>query len=198
MAYLDNFSDDEKQLLIRLPYRAGLWIGASDTTGGTDSSAAEKQAIAGIVRGFTEDFLKSEFVEAVMRETVQHIGEWDGWNGNVETIPDEVRRGIEIAAQKVDHKQVSAFKSSLMDVAMTVAMAYREFDETTPLNAQIRIYTKYWLEYLRSYVTKTQPPIMDQYLNISQDEHKALDKLSVALRIDDVEGLAPAEDEDAA
>lgn len=198
MAYLDNFTDDEKALLIRLPYRAGLWIGASDTTGGKDSNEAEKQAIAGIVRGFTEDFLKSEFVEAVMREAVLHIADWDSWNENIVGIPDEVRRGIDIAAREVDHKQVSAFKNSLMDVAMTVAMAYREFDETTPLNAQIRIYTKYWLEYLRSYVTKSQPPIMDQYLNISQDEHKALDRLSRALKIDDVEGLEPSDDEEAA
>lgn len=198
MAYLDHFSDDDKTLLIKLPYRAGLWISASDTTGGDDSAEAEKQALANIVRGFTEDFLKSEFVEAVMRESVAQRGDWDNWNGNIDAIPDEVRRGIEIAATKIDYKHVSAFKNSLMDVAMTVAMAYREFDETTPFTAQMKIYSKFWLEYARSYVLKTQPPIMDMYLNISQDEHKALDALSAALRMKDVEGVEPSEDEEAA
>lgn len=198
MAYLDHFSADQRELLIKLPYRAGLWISASDTTGGDESQEAEKQALANIVRGFTEDFLKSEFVEEVMRESVQHRAEWDGWSHNVEAIPEEVRRGIEIAALYIDHKQLSAFKHSLIDVAMTVAMAYREFDDTTPFAVQMRIYSKYWIEYLKSYVKKTQPPIMDQYLNISADEHKALDQLSDALRMDQVEGLEPVEETEAA
>lgn len=198
MAYLDHFNAEQRDLLIRLPYRAGLWVSASDTTGGSDSDEAERQALAGIVRGFTEDFLKSEFVEEVMRETVQHMAEWDSWGEKVDSIPDEIRRGIELAALHIDHKQVSAFKSSLMDVAMTVAMAYREFDESTPFAAQMRIYSKYWIEYARSYIKKTQPPIMDMYLNISADEHKALDALSDALRVGDVEGLEPVEDTEAA
>lgn len=198
MAYLDHFSDDEKLQLIKLPYRAGLWISASDTTGGDESDEAEKQALANIVRGFTEDFLKSEFVEAVMRETVQHRDEWDQWNDQVDNIPEEIRRGIEVAARKIDYKQIAAFKNSLMDVAMTVAMAYREFNESTPFSAQMRIYSKYWIEYLRSYVKKTQPPIMDQYLNISHDEHKALDKLSSVLLMNETEGTEPVEEEEAA
>ncbi len=198
MAYLDHFSDDTKQLLIRLPYRAGLWISASDTTGGDESDEAEKQALASIVRGFTEDFLKSEFVEAIMRETVRHMDEWDGWNDDVDSIPSEIRRGIELAALYIDHKQMSAFKQSLMDVAMTVAMAYREFDSTTPFSVQMRIYSKYWMEYVRSYIQKTQPPIMDQYLNISHEEHQALDALEEALRMNDVEGVEPVEEDEEA
>jgi hypothetical protein len=155
-------------------------------------------ALASIVRGFTEDFLKSEFVEAVMRETVNHISEWDGWNENTDSIPDEIRSGIELAARYIDHKHVSAFKHSLMDVAMTVAMAYREFDESTPLKMQMRIYSKYWSEYLRAYFKKTQPPIMEQYLNNSLDEHQALNELTAALRMNDVEGIEPVADEEAA
>ncbi len=198
MAYLDHFSAEQRDLLIRLPYRAGLWISASDTTGGDESEAVERQALAAIVRGFTEDFLKSEFVEEIMRATVQRVDEWDQWAGQPENIPDEVRRGIEIAALYIDYKQINALKQSLNDVAMTVAMAYREFDETTPFAAQMRIYSKYWLEYARSYVKKTQPPIMDQYLNISAAEHKALDALNAALRLQAQEGLEPFEDEEAA
>ncbi len=198
MAYLDHFSAEQRDLLIKLPYRAGLWISASDTTGGDESEAVERQALAAIVRGFTEDFLKSEFVEEIMRATVQRVDEWDQWAGQPENIPDEVRRGIEIAALYIDYKQINALKQSLNDVAMTVAMAYREFDETTPFAAQMRIYSKYWLEYARSYVKKTQPPIMDQYLNISAAEHKALDALNAALRLQAQEGLEPFEDEEAA
>ena len=198
MAYLDHFNAEQRDLLIKLPYRAGLWISASDTTGGDESDEAERQALAGIVRGFTEDFLKSEFVEEVMRATVQHIEHWDQWNGQVESIPDEVRRGIEIAALYIDYRQIYAFKQSLNDIAMTVAMAYRELGEGTPFAAQMRIYSKYWLECARSYMKKTQPPIMDQYLNISADEHKALDRLNGALRSQTQEGLAPVEGEEAA
>ncbi len=195
MAYLDHFTAEQRDLLIKLPYRAGLWVSASDTTGGDESDEAERQALAAIVRGFTEDFLKSEFVEEVMRETVMRMDQWDSWGAQVENIPGEVRRGIEVAALYIDYKQVQAFKQSLHDVAMTVAMAYREFDESAPLAAQLRIYSKYWMERARAYVKKTQPPIMDQYLNISADEHKALDALNEALRVSAQEGLPPAAEE---
>lgn len=198
MPYLDHFSDEDKLFLIRLPYRAGLWVSASDTTGGDESEEAEKQALANIVRGFTEDFLKSEFVEEVMRETVVHMSEWDGWGENIDAIPDEIREGIELAAKHIDYKQMAAFKSSLMDVAMTVAMAYRELDESTPFAQQMRVYSRYWLERVRSYLAKTQPPVMDQFLNISQDEHRAIDTLSAALCLQDQEGVEPVEQEDAA
>ncbi|MFN3828077.1 MAG: hypothetical protein ACK4NR_10695 [Micavibrio sp.] len=204
MAYLDLFTEDEKLFLIRLPYRAGLWVSASDTTGGDESDDAEKMALANIVRGFTEDFLKSEFVEEVMRATVAHQDEWGGWNDDIDSIPQEVGDGIAIIANHIDYKQVHAFKSSLMDVAMTVAMAYREFDENAPFSMQMKIYSKYWVEVAKSYVLKTQPPIMEQYLNISQDEHKAIDALAASLRMDETEGLEPSEegadgeDEDAA
>lgn len=202
MAYLDHFSEEDKMFLIQLPYRAGLWISASDTTGGDESDEAERQALANIVRGFTEDFLKSEFVEEVMRETVAHRAEWDGWGENVEAIPAEMREGIELAAQHIDYKQIAAFKSSLMDVAMTVAMAYRELDNTTPYAEQLRIYSRYWLQRVRAYLTKTQPPIMDQFLNISHEEHQAIDALAAALCLKDQEGLEPVdqdtEQEDAA
>lgn len=198
MAYLDHFSAEQRDLLIKLPYRAGLWISASDTTGGDESEAAERQALAAIVRGFTEDFLKSEFVEEIMRASVQRMDEWDQWAGQPENIPGEIRRGIEIAALYIDYKQIHALKQSLNDVAMTVAMAYREFDETTPFAVQMRIYSQYWLAYARSYVKKTQPPIMDQYLNISAAEHKALGALNAALRLQSPEGLEPVEDEAAA
>lgn len=195
MAYLDYFNPEQRTLLVQLPYRAGLWVSASDTTGGAESDEAERQALAAIVRGFTEDFLKSEFVEEVMRETVTQMDQWDQWGGQIENIPDEVRRGIEIAALYIDHKQLHAFKQSLHDVAMTVAMAYREFDESTPFAAQMRIYSKYWMEYACAYIKKTQPPIMDQYLNISAAEHKALDVLEGALRLPAQEGLEPVAEE---
>lgn len=198
MAYLDHFNEEQRALLIKLPYRAGLWVSASDTTGGNESEEAERQALAAIVRGFTEDFLKSEFVEEVMRETVTHMHEWDSWGGQIEAIPEEVRRGIEVAALYIDYKQMHAFKQSLYDVAMTVAMAYREFDERAPFTMQMRIYSRYWLERARAYVKKTQPPIMDQYLNISADEHKALDALNAALRPHAQEGLEPVAEEEAA
>jgi|JI10StandDraft_1071094.scaffolds.fasta_scaffold149328_2 hypothetical protein len=192
MAYLDHFNEEQRELLIKLPYRAGLWVSVSDTTGGDDSDEAEKMALANIVRSFTEDFLKSEFVEEVMRETVARRDQWDKWSTQTDAIPDEVRKGIEIASAHIDYKHIHALKLSLMDVAMAVAMAYRELDESTPLMAQVRIYSKYWLEHVRAYILKTQPPIMEQFLNISQDEHKALDILSGALRMKEIEGVEPA------
>ena len=63
MSYLERFAPKQRELIVSLPYRVGLWISESDTSGGDEADEAERNALHLMMTGYAEDFLKSEVVE---------------------------------------------------------------------------------------------------------------------------------------
>ena len=181
MARLDEFTQDQRDLLEALPYRVGLWVSSSDTTGGGAADEAEAQALELIVTGFAEDFCKSEFVQVMMEEAVARRAEWHDWAANLEEVPAECARAVELLSERLDRKEVTSFKLTLMEIATAVAMAYREFDHNDKMAHRLKIYSRVMMERLRAIFTGQRARNIDEFLNISESEQKALDLLSRSL-----------------
>jgi len=181
MALLEDFTKDQRDLLVALPYRVGLWIGSSDDTGGGDADDAEAKALAVIVTGFAEDFCKSEFVQMMMEETVARRGEWPEWTHNLDDVPSECIRATDLLTERLERKEVTSFKLTLMEIATAVAMAYREFDHSQDLSFRLKVYGRVMAERLRAVFTGQRARGVDEFLNISDAEQKALDVLSQSL-----------------
>jgi hypothetical protein len=192
LSYLEQFTEDQRELLTSLPYRTGLHIGESDTTGGQDASEAELRAIEAIVTGYVEDFCKSEFVEELMRQTLARRDHWDHWRENLDKVPGEIRECLELLATKIDHKQITAFKHNLFEIAMGVALAHREFDPEGPLGDKIKFYSDYYFRWVNAYLKKEKILDIEEAMNISRAEQAAILKLEEVLRLDKHEGLEPA------
>lgn len=181
MARLEDFTQDQRDLLEALPYRVGLWIGTSDTTGGGAADDAEAQALELIVTGFAEDFCKSEFVQAMMEEAVSRRAEWHDWAGNLEDVPAECVRAIDLLSERLDRKEITSFKLTVMEIATAVAMAYRELDHSDNMAHRLKIYSRVIMEKLRAVLTGQRARNIEELLNISEHEQKALDLLSRSL-----------------
>ncbi len=121
-----SFSQEDKAFLAALPYRVGLWISHSDQSGGGEADEAEKQALHTLVVSYVEDMCKAEFVQHVMEETVARRGQWDEWATGLEKVPEECARSVKILKGRLVPKDLTAFCANLMEIAQTVAMAYRE------------------------------------------------------------------------
>ena len=193
MTILDRFTAADRELLIALPYRAGLWIGDSDETGGSEASAAEMQALESIVTGFVEDFCKSEFVETLMRETLARKADWQSWRNHIDRVPDECRRAVKLLSQNVEQKHVASLKNNLIEIAFAVALAYREYGEGTPAFEKLSLHARYYWERHKARRQNRIPLTLDQSLNISSTEQKAIKALTGALRPEMVEGLPNAQ-----
>lgn len=191
MRLLAKFSEEQRNLLVALPYRVGLWLSRCDSTGGSESDDAEINALRSIITGFSEDFLKSEFVEEIMRETVSRKDMWPEWEKDTDNVPGECTKAVEVVAAQLEEKDTASFKQNLMEIAMTVALAYREFDDSQPLMEKLKIYMQYYRQRLMAVIKNTQILSLDEYLNISRAEHDALAGLSAALRVEYREGLPP-------
>ncbi len=190
MARLEKFTEEQKRLIIALPYRTGLWVSRSDSTGGAESDVAEIAALRGIITGFAEDFCKSEFVEEVMRETVARAERWVEWESATDSVPNECAEALEIITEKLAAPDVASFRHNLMEIGMTVALAYREFDDRQSLTGRIKTHLRYYCQRVLSALQSRQALSFDEYLNISRTEHKALAELSRVLRLEYREGLA--------
>jgi hypothetical protein len=183
MPQLSNFNDDQRQLLIALPYRVGLWVSSSDSSGGNEADEAEMTALTTIVTGFAEDFLKSEFVQRLMEETVAHRADWDKWVENIDEVPAECTRAVDMLSEILDRKELASFKFTMMEIANSVAMAYREAGEENGLGFRLQVYSRLLMEKLQAMLGKRKARTVDELLNISESEQAAIDRLARALEI---------------
>lgn len=181
---LNDLPDDIRLLVVRLPYRVGFYVSASDKTGGDESDAAEMAALEGIVTFYVEDFCKSEFAQAVMLETIQRKAEWDGWQEKIEIVPEEIRKVLDFLVDKLDGKELTAFKNNLLEIAIAVAQAYREFDVSQPLTERVQVYLSILMARIKALVKGQEIQSHDTLLNISRDEKMAINLLADALGIE--------------
>lgn len=189
MTYLGQFTEDQRDLLVSLPYRTGLWVSESDDAGGLEADVAEREALESIITGFSEDFCKSEFVEELMKEMVARRDRWNDWRRDVDSVPRECRRAIEILAERMDGRDVSSFKRNLMDIATTVALAYREMDRMD-VPMLFEVYGRWLAGKVAAAVRGTRALTVGEIMNISRTERTALKELAEVLRPDRKEGLA--------
>lgn len=181
MSVLDGFTPDQKDLLVALPYRVGLWVSKSDSAGGKDAEEAELRALAAIIHGFSEDVFGSEFLQYVMRETIARKSEWGSWNDRLERIPDECRQALEILDLYLADKEIKVYAARLMEIAEAVALAFREYDEKLSLWERASIFCAYWRGRIRTARAGQPHSSMDYFMSVSRRERMALRRLSRVL-----------------
>lgn len=186
MPYLDKFKEEERALLIPLPYRIGLWVSESDLTGGDESAAAEMHSLESLITGFAHDYCKSEFVQELMNECLKCKDKWQGWADDMDNVPAECERSIDIVAQYISGKDIDFFRHNLWDIAYTVAVSFQEYDRDLPLTTMMGVYFRYGLNVLTSRIKRIPPQQFDTYYKISQAERSALKILAKSLSIKNV------------
>ncbi len=180
MSFLDDLPPDQKELIISLPYRVGVWISHSDDIGGAAADDEEIKALANIIDGFTRDVFGSEAVQHIMMGTVSRKDMWPEWAANVGNVNQDCQQAIDILNECVDEKEVNAFRQRLLEIAETVALAFREYDRLDFMT-KLRVYVLYYTERYKAARKSRSFKSMDQFLNISLQERKALSSLAQVL-----------------
>lgn len=183
MAFLDKMEEDFRVRVIALPYKTGLWVSESDKTGGDESDDAELEALESIITSFGEDFIKSEFVEEVMQATLDNMDFWDDWAEDLDSVPEDCIEVIDYLRSQVSPDDLNNYKQNLMDIATSIAIAYREVDENGNIIHKLSIYADYFFKKCIAILANKQPPNLEYTLNISRDEKKALTILAKSLDI---------------
>lgn len=176
MTFLDKLTSDQRDLVIRLPYRIGLWVSQSDTSGGREASESELQALSNILHAFAEDVFGSETLQYIMSETLRHKGTWHSWNKQVDLVPGECRDAVDIMRQHGEAKDIKALKNHLMEIASAVAQAFREDDSRRPVFSALGLYVSHLF-------SRKKKRRFGDFLNISTTEREALGAIADALEM---------------
>ncbi|HOO82767.1 MAG TPA: hypothetical protein PK513_09715 [Alphaproteobacteria bacterium] len=183
MSVLDQLSAQQRTLIVSLPYRAGLWVSYSDDEGGEEAHQKELTALANLIDGFSQQVFGSELLQYIMCETLKRKDEWVNWSGDLEKIPGECAEALQVLSAHVDEKDVKVYAMRLMELGEAVAVAFREHDK--PSGAEkFKLFLAYALTVLKARLKKKPVKSFEQFLNISTDERRALDRLASALKVD--------------
>ena len=177
MAFLEKLTSDHRQLMVRLPYRVGLWVSRSDSAGGGESDQRESQALSNILHAFAEDLFGSETVQQIISETINRKAEWPQWGGNLDMVPGECRDAVDLLRQHGEGKDARVLQNHLMEIAEAVALAFREDDSGVSAFAAFGMYVRYMF----SGSKKGRKVSFAEFRNISANERKALDAIADAL-----------------
>lgn len=182
MNVLNQLTEDQKTLLVSLPYRAGYWISYSDQTGGAESQAAELRVLDNIIHGFAHEVFGSEMVQHIMVETLARKDDWPRWAAGIDTIYDDCKKAVDILGAHVDDKDIKAFAARLMEISEAVALAFCEQDyEAETLLDKTRLRFSAVVERFKPKPNHREIRSLKQFANISKDERAALMGLAKAL-----------------
>ena len=113
-------SYEQKEALIRLPFRVGVWISSSDSSGGAESEARELRALETVIASYAEEYLKSEFVQKLMEKTFAGKAGWSGWTQGIETVPEDCARLMSSLETLLPVRELDAFRENLVDIAVGI------------------------------------------------------------------------------
>ena len=182
MDVLDQLSAAQRTLIVSLPYRAGLWVSVSDQAGGDEAHNKELTALANLIDGFAQQVFGSELLQYIMSETLKRKDEWGQWSQDIENLPGECEQALSILRDYVDEKDVTVYAMRLMELAEAVAVAFQEHPIPTGTQ-KLQLYGSYLMNIFKARLQKIPAKSFEQFLSISKDERKALERLATALHV---------------
>ena len=181
MTILDQMSDEQRNVVVSLPYRVGLWVSESDQSGGEDSNEQELKTLDGLIQGFSGQVFGSELLQYIMADTVAKRDHWNEWAKTLSDVPDDCEKAVDILRSYADEKEVNAYVSRLMEIAEAVALAFREYEgKLSPLQSLI-LYIDYMVFRMKAKKHQPQMKSFEQFLYISPHERKALNEIAKRL-----------------
>ena len=174
-----QLSPEDEVALVALPYRVGLFVSYSDISGGWEAQEREMQSLTAILREFSEDFCKSEFTQKVLMESLRRRSDWPSWSHNIETVPEEAARIVASLKSFFDDKALYAFKTILVDIALSVAMAFRETSQRDDVTIKTSLIDSMFDAISR--LRGGSQTYSIEHTNISRSERAALKKFCKAI-----------------
>lgn len=127
MTSLNDFSDEERTLLISLPYKVGVWVSHSDDAEGEQDDELEMESLEKIIAEVSKHHEDMPFVHQIARGTLSAREHWPIWANNSFHVLDECAKAIALLNARVEERAVNNYRKTLLEIAHTVAEAWGEF-----------------------------------------------------------------------
>lgn len=182
MTSVSDFSASELELLASLPYKVGVFISHADDEDGEiddEKEIAALEACINAIAGLHED---KPFTAEVMQQTLQMKTEWPRWaEEGIFQTPKYAQQAVVLLQGRASEQELKNYRSSLVQIATTVAQAYGEFGEFDDDDTSGGLFGGI-VSKLSSAVASITADDDNQPMNVSAAEDTALAELKAALR----------------
>ena len=178
MANLSNFTPEERELIISVPYRVGIWISDADNCEKSKfDDKRERQALELAIARMAKSHKKMPFAAEIMRDVEANKSKWDVWNQKTaeNDVLQDIQKAIELCRNKTSKAELSQFKQAVWNVGMIVAQAFGEYKDPDH-----EMHVNRFFAWLASFVAG--PSLRKAPENLSQVEKTALKKLRAVLK----------------
>ena len=135
MTQLSDFSAEEAELLVSLPYKVGVFISHADDVDGERDDQREIKALESCIRAVGRLHEDKPFTSEVAKAALEQKDKWPSWIDASFHAPEEARKAVAVLRGKAPEQVRKNYRAFLMEVASTVAQAHGEFssfDEEQP------------------------------------------------------------------
>lgn len=129
MADLSNFTNDERALIVSIPYRIGVWVSnVDDNTGSKIDDRDERKALEATISALANKSNKIPFAAAVMKDVENNKSIWPTWDNAAaeDLVLNDLRQAITLCQSKVGAAELKQYKQTIWKVSLVVAQAYGE------------------------------------------------------------------------
>jgi hypothetical protein len=176
MSSLSVLSEEEKELVVGLPYRVGVFVSHADDEGGEEDDEKEMKALERILTSIAKQHQKSPFIKEVLEKTIEKKYNWQVWSEQSFNVTQDTEKTIRLLREKVDESDWKMYRGLLIRVGRTVAEAYGEFGEFEDEESSG------FLSKVIDKISNKNDDLEDEsHMNISAAEDAALSSLATAI-----------------
>lgn len=128
MTHISEFSAEEVECLISLPYKVGLYISYADDEHDEDDDDKEKDALEASIKAVAGLYEEKPFIQSVAEQTLALKSEWPRWATGAFQVEAEAQKAVSLLSSKASKDELKAYRTMLVEIATTVAQAHGEFN----------------------------------------------------------------------
>jgi hypothetical protein len=175
--FLSTLNDDERKLVVSIPYRVGIWVSHADDEGGERDDRNETKALGKVFSSLTRAKNLPFFIAAVLDEIQSAQDRWVEWEAISSDTLSDCARVLALLESKASASDAANYKKLLKKIAFRVAGAHGEFGEA---DAPEGFFAR-----LSAGFKKLKPSArVEDFMNISPAEEEALRNLARTLDAD--------------
>jgi hypothetical protein len=119
-------SKTENDLVIKLPFRVGLWMVRADEQRGILDVKLERAALKKAIENVALFHASSGFVRTTLANTLKHQDDWTDWATGIDTVLQDCPVGLEMVRAQSGDDDFKLYRAVLMQAAICVAEAFQE------------------------------------------------------------------------
>jgi hypothetical protein len=174
MTSLADFTKEEADLIVSLPYKAGMWVSHSEDQDGESDDTHENKALTTCLRHFAKMGDGKPLFAQIIKEALRSEDKWADWADQSFTLIEDIQKAVPILRGKASVDEIKLIKRSLMEIGTAVAQSSDEYGDDS---ASEGIFGK-----ILSKFSNLADHDAGHPMNVSASEDSALEKLRAALK----------------